>query len=217
MLRPDVLVAASSVPRLFFTVMTISVNLSKRPFRNHRAFWMGILAIFLFCAVLIALVEGERARASEHVNMIDSEVRSMKDAYEKRKREDEERRQEEARLMLSDEEKIQLAAAKHLIARRSFSWTGMIRDLTKYIPQENIRVTSLNFDSVMNGTDGNTVIITVTGEGRSPEKMTEFMTDLEKSDGLFQVGETAQGTVTETGAVPFSMRIQYNPSKGDKN
>ena len=44
--------------------------------------------------------------------------------------------------------------------------------------------------------------------------MTEMMMNLEKSGGLFSVGETGQDATLESGETPFTLNLTYKPSRG---
>jgi hypothetical protein len=50
--------------------------------------------------------------------------------------------------------------------------------------------------------------------GTTPTEMTEMMINLEKSGGLFTVGEAGQETTTESGETPFTLNLTYKPSRG---
>jgi hypothetical protein len=50
--------------------------------------------------------------------------------------------------------------------------------------------------------------------GTTAAEMTEMMANLEKSGGLFAVGNTGQETMTENGETPFTLTLTYNPARG---
>jgi Tfp pilus assembly protein PilN len=129
------------------------------------------------------------------------------------KKEEEERQKQEDKIFLTDQDSYQLAAARQLIVRKSFAWDKMIGDLERFVPK-NARVVTIRVSGITRDQNGVTASLELSALGRSPAELTEMMSALEKSEGLFDVGDTGQGEVTETGEIPFALELQYHPRGG---
>ena len=56
----------------------------------------------------------------------------------------------------------------------------------------------------------------ISAVGKTAAQLTELMSKLEKSGGLFVVGEVSQGQVSDTGEVPFLVLVTYNLGKVER-
>jgi Tfp pilus assembly protein PilN len=89
----------------------------------------------------------------------------------------------------------------------------MISDLEGYVPK-NTRIMSIKVDEIANAGEGVAARVEVKAIGTTAAEMTEMMANLEKSGGLFVVGNTGQETMTENGETPFTLSLAYNPRGG---
>jgi len=118
------------------------------------------------------------------------------------------------KVVVTEQQAIELAAARQLIQRKVFSWNRMIGDIEEYVPK-NTRITSIKVDESANSPEDIVARIQVKAVGTTASEMTEMMLNLEKSGGLFTVGETGQDATTETGETPFTLNLTYRPRRGD--
>ena len=194
--------------------MRTRLNLSTRPFANHRLFWIVLVAIYFTSLWLTLWVVGEKtsviARADDLQRRIESQKQLVKDATDELER----RKKTEVRVAVSEQQQIELAAARQLIGRKVFSWNRMISDLEEYVPK-NTRIISIKVEEIANTTEEAMAGIQVKAVGTTAAEMTEMMLNLEKSGGLFVVGETGQETIAENGETPFTLNLTYRPRRGD--
>jgi Tfp pilus assembly protein PilN len=144
---------------------------------------------------------------------IQQRVEGQRVAYEEVIREQQRQKEQQQKVFISEEQKLQLASARQLIQRKSFSWNRMISDLEAYVPK-NTRIMSIKVDEIANAGEGVEARVEVKAIGTTPAEMTEMMANLEKSGGLFAVGNTGQETMTENGETPFALTLTYNPARG---
>lgn len=124
------------------------------------------------------------------------------------------RSQSQQQVQLDDQQRMQLAAARQLIASKAFSWNRLIGDIEVYIPKD-ARVLSIKVDEVSTGQHIGNATVEVKALGKAPAQMTEMMESLEKSGGLFSILQSGQDAATESGEVPFSLELVYSPSRGN--
>jgi hypothetical protein len=73
---------------------------------------------------------------------------------------------------------------------------------------------SIKVEELVNTSDEVTARVQVKALGTTADELTAMMTNLEKSNGLFIVGETGQEATVESGETPFTINLVYRPSKG---
>ena len=144
---------------------------------------------------------------------IKQRVEGQRAAYDDVIREQQRQKEQQQKVFISEEQKLQLASARQLIQRKSFSWNRMISDLEGYVPK-NTRIMSIKVDEIANVGEGVEARVEVKAIGTTAAEMTEMMANLEKSGGLFAVGNTGQETMTENGETPFTLALTYNPARG---
>lgn len=193
--------------------MRTYVNLSRRPFTNHRLFWIALVAVYFIGLWSVLWIGSERNRVLAKQTEIKQRVEGQRAAYDDVIREQQRQREQQQKVFISDEQRLQLASARQLIQRKSFSWNRMLSDLEGYVPKTT-RIMSIKVDEIANGGEGVEARVEVKAIGTTAAEMTEMMANLEKSGGLFAVGNTGQETMTENGETPFTLTLTYNPARG---
>ena len=150
------------------------------------------------------------ARADDLKKRIDSQKQLVQDNAAERDR----RKKEEVKVVVTEQQEIELAAARQLIGRKVFSWNKMLSDIEEYVPNK-ARITSIKVEEAADNADEAIARIQVKAVGATPGEMTEMMISLEKSSGLFSLGETGQEATTEAGETPFTLNLTYRPRRGD--
>lgn len=166
------------------------------------SFWL-----FLWIAAEKDRVIGEETKAKQRIE-------GQKQAAEDAKREQERRKQAQQKIVVTEQQALQLAAARQLIQRKGFSWNRMIGDIEEYVPK-NTRIISIKVEEIASDAEQVMARVQVKAVGTTPGEMTEMMMSLEKSGGLFTVGETGQEATSESGETPFTLNLTYTPSRGD--
>lgn len=194
--------------------MRTKLNLSTRPFTNHRVFWIVLVVVYFTSLWLVLWFANEKGsmivRADDLKRRIDSQKQLVKEATDDLER----RKKNEVKVVVTEPQAIELAAARQLIQRKVFSWNRMLSDIEEYVPK-NTRIISIKVEENANTTDEAIARIQVKAIGTTPSEMTEMMISLEKSAGLFEVGETGQEATTENGETPFTLNLTYRPRRGN--
>lgn len=149
-------------------------------------------------------------RADDLKRRIDSQKQLVKEATDDLER----RKKEQVKVVVTEPQAIELAAARQLIQRKVFSWNRMLSDIEEYVPK-NTRIVSIKVEEIANTTDEAMARVQVKAIGTTAIEMTEMMVSLEKSGGLFEVGETGQEATTENGETPFTLNLTYRPRRGN--
>ena len=191
--------------------MQINVNLSRHPFFNHRLFWIGLGVVFFTSLWLALWVAGETSLVSARADQIESQIKRNEDEVA-RIREEEERKKREIRMaVMSEQQAFELAAARQLIERKAFSWNRLITDIEGFVPND-ARILSIKVNEILDANEGAAAAVEIKAIGKSPAQMTEMMTRLNGSNGLFTLGQSTQEQITDTNEVPFTINITYSPN-----
>jgi hypothetical protein len=194
--------------------MRTKLNLSTRPFTNHRLFWIALVAVYFIGLWLMLWFVSERGSVIAKADDLKRRIESQKQLAQEAKDEQERRKKLDVKVQVTEQQAIELAAARQLIQRKVFSWNGMISDIEEYVPK-NTRIISIKVDEIANTAEDAIARIQVKAIGTTPSEMTEMMINLEKSNGLFALGETGQEATTENGETPFTLNLTYRPRRGD--
>ena len=156
----------------------------------------------------------EKSGVIAKADAVKSRIESQKKLADEATADLDRRKKEEVRVVVTEQQAIELASARQLIQRKVFSWNKMISDMEEYVPK-NARIISIKVDEGATTADDAMARIQVKAIGTTPSEMTEMMINLEKSDGLFAVGETGQEATTENGETPFTLNLTYRPRRGN--
>jgi len=194
-------------------MMRTLVNLSSRPFTNHRIFLIVLFVIYLTGLWSFLWMAAEKNRVIARADNVKQRIEGQKKLAEDAKLEQERRKNEAKKIVITEQQTTELAAARQLIQRKVFSWNKMIGDIEEYVPK-NTRIMSIKVDEIINTSEDALARVQVKAIGTTPAELTEMMANLEKSGGLFTVREPGQEATTETGETPFTLNLIYRPSRG---
>ena len=194
--------------------MRTHVNLSRRPFTNHRLLWIVLVAVYFIAFWLFLWMTGEKNRVIAKQIEVTQRIEGQRAAAQAAILEQERRKREQQKIVLTEQQATQLASARQLIQRKVFSWNKMIGDIEEYVPK-NTRIMSIKVQEIVNSADEVMARIEVKALGTTTDELTLLMSNLEKSGGLFVVGETGQDATAETGETPFTLDLIYKPSRGE--
>ena len=200
--------------RLFLSEMRTHINLSRRPFTNHRLLWIALVAIYFIALWLFLWMTAEKSRVLAKQAEVTQRIEGQKQAALEAIREQERRKREQQKIVLTEQQATQLASARQLLQRKVFSWNNMIRDIEEYVPR-NTRIMSIKVEENLSTAEEVMARIQVKALGTTPAELTEMMSNLEKSGALFIVGETSQEATAESGETPFTLNLIYKPSRGN--
>lgn len=155
----------------------------------------------------------EKGRVLAKENDARQRIEGQRHAAEMAKSEKERRAREQQKVVINEQQAIQLASARQLIQRKAFAWNRMIGDIEDYVPKQT-RIISIKVAEIINTGDDAIAKIEVKAAGATPSEMTEMMLNIEKSGGRFSVGETQQDATAENGETPFTLNLIYKPMRG---
>jgi hypothetical protein len=208
------LLATSGYNQLSFNVMRTQLNLSSKPFYNHRLFWIGIAAVFFVSLWLLLWMDAERSRVSAQTMETQSDADLLRKRNDAAAQARQEARQQQPVTVLDESQLRQLAGARSLIGQKSFSWNRLLGDLEKFVPKQ-ARITGVRVTEIVELEDGVAANIELRAAGRGYTEMNEMMARIEESAGLFKIAGTAtQNTQDETGETPFTLNLIYSPARG---
>jgi len=194
--------------------MRTNINLSRRPFTNHRLLWIGLVGVYFIALWLFLWMTGEKSRVIAKQTEVQQRIDGQKAAVAEAIAERDRRKLEQRKLVLNEQQAMQLASARRLIQRKMFSWDRLIGDIETYVPN-NTKIMSIKVAEIVNTTDEMTARVQLKALGTTTDELTAMMANLEKSGGLFIVGETGQEPTAESGETPFTINLVYRPSKGN--
>jgi hypothetical protein len=194
--------------------MRTYVNLAQRPFTNRRLVWLIVIAVILLSLWWLLWIGTQRSVVSAQIRQREIQIESQDAIAKEAARKEEERKRRSQQVVLPERDALQLAAARQLIAQKKFSWNRLVTDIENYLPKK-ARILSIRISEVYDVGEGVRGTIEVKGAGATSAEMTEMMTSLEKSGGVFQIEQASQDATSDNGEVPFSLRLIYTPSRGE--
>src|SRR5580704_7357444 len=189
------------------------LNLSSRPFTNRRLFWIAIAAVLMICVMAAWSIGQQKALELSEIDRIESSLKVHQLLVAKMKEDEEARKKESDKIFLTEQDMFQLAAARQLITRRSFSWDKMTSDLEANVPKKS-KVITIKVSGLQFGPEGPVATLDVAAVGPDAGQLTEMMDNLGKTKGVFTVGDVSQAQANDNGQVPFTLMVQYRPARG---
>ncbi len=174
---------------------------------------MAIAVVFFIGLWLFLWITTEKNMVSAKADRINRNIKDLQGQVEVAKLERERRDREQKPPEVTDQDRIELASARQLLDRKSFSWNRVIGEIEHYIPKD-ARILGLKIDEIANLGQDDVANIELKMTGKTPAQMTEMMEMLEKSGGLFAIRQSSQDAPDETGEVPFTLAVIYSPSRG---
>src|ERR1700754_1179869 len=115
--------------------MRTTINLSGRPFTNHRLLYIAIGAIFLISLWLYFWTVSERGLVTAKANSVARRVRDAQEQLDKVHQESQNKVQEQQPPPITDIDRLELASARQLLERRAFSFNRLMNELEHYVPK----------------------------------------------------------------------------------
>ncbi len=194
--------------------MRINVNLSNRPFTNHRLLWISLAAIVLISLWLTLSVSGQKSLTIARADQQEQMVKGGEEELVRLKKEIAERQQATEQVNINPQDAFQLAAARRLLGLKSFSWNRLLTDIEGYVP-EQARITSIKVGEMLADGSALAARVEIKALGKTAAQLTDMMSKLDQSKGLFLLGETGQEQPTDEGEVPFTINVIYRPARGE--
>ena len=186
------------------------VNLSNRPFRNRRLFWLAILLLFVVPAYFGLGAVGDLARRQSEIDALDAEIQRLEGGVRASDK------STSANVTISADRNLQLVAASELIARRAFSWSQLLDDIERNLPG-GVRVLRVavaqikpNERDTAGGENDSSATLIMTVIGKSGDDVTTMINKFTDSN-RFKVFPVASKKVEGTEDVEFDLRVEYSP------
>jgi len=187
------------------------VNLASEPFRNRRLFWLIILIIFAVSSAVgfrtIQAISGFEHQVAD----LEPKVKADEESAEAMKKAN------TVASALTLEQNQALQAANTLIARKSFSWSQLLSDLERHVP-ETVRVTKITMNKVAqrarnsaNDPGGKTVSLTLGGVAKNIGAVTQIVKNLGESN-IFDAEPRSYTPVDGTEEFEFVLEVEYSPT-----
>ena len=190
--------------------MRTIVNLSARPFTNHRLLYIAVATIVLISLWLFLWTSSQRSLVTARADSLAVRVRDARDRLDKARAENQKNLKSQEQPPVSDMDRLELASARQLLARRAFSINRVMADLEHYVPRD-ARLVGLKVEKVVPLGQPVTATVEVKALGKTPAQMTEMMEKIEKSGGVFAIRQSAQEASQDTSEVPFTLVLVYTP------
>ncbi|GEM_PF-1860523 len=193
--------------------MRTRLNLSRRPFTNRRLFWLGVLSLLLVSGSLFVWITGQRVQANARTEELKRQILERDRNVTELKKQLDTRQVEIPMTELTPEQTYELAAARQLITLRAFSWNRLLSNIERYVPNDT-KIISVRIEEADKSNETALALLEVRAVGKTTAQMTEMMSKLERSGGLFAIDQAAQDATEETGGVPFTLKLTYRPYRG---
>jgi Tfp pilus assembly protein PilN len=184
------------------------VNLSSRPFRNRRLFWLATLTLFVVPAYFGVSALGTLAQRQSELGALDAEIQRLQSAVKPFEK------PASANVTISADRNLQLVAASELIARRAFSWSRLLDDIERNLPA-GVRVLRVAVAQIQPGErDGsageseNSASLIMTVIGKSGADVTAMIDKFHQSR-RFKVAPVSQKAVEGTEEIEFELKVEY--------
>jgi hypothetical protein len=194
--------------------MRTYVNLASRPFNNHRPYWIALLAVFFISLWLLLWITSQKTLVSAEVQSKEVGIKAQEEQVRLIREEAAKNSQPQQKVEMSEQQAFELAAARQLIERKSFLWNKLIGDIENYVPKD-ARILAIKVEEVVGGSQNVVAAVEIKAAGKTPAQMTEMMASLEKSGGKFEIVQAGQDALSETGEVPFTLKLTYSPVRGN--
>jgi Tfp pilus assembly protein PilN len=190
----------------------VRLNLSSKPFINHRVFWICVVVVLGLSGEGFLLISKQKMAETREIGEIEAKIKSRQAMFDQTKKDEEARRKELDKIFMTEQDALQLASARQMIARKAFSWDKMLTDLEATVPN-HARVLDIKVSTLEITADGPQITLDIGAVGASPAQLTELMENLQKTNGLFVVGDVGQGgALQDSGEIPFNVQAEYRPS-----
>lgn len=172
------------------------------------------MAVYFTSLWMFLWIASEKDRVIAKEIEVKQRIEGQKQAEAEAKLEQERRNRAQTKTVVTEQQALELGAARQLIQRKGFSWNRMIGDIEGYVPKHT-RIMSIKVEGIVSDSEQVMARVQIKAIGTTTGEMTEMMMSLDKSGGLFTVGETGQEAATESGETPFTLNLTYRPSRGD--
>src|ERR1051326_1612800 len=102
--------------------MRTTLNLSGRPFTNHRVLYIAVGAVLLISLWLFLWTSSERQLVTVKANSMEMRVRDARERLDKARLDSEKNAHDQQQPPVSDLERLELASARYLLERHAFSF-----------------------------------------------------------------------------------------------
>src|SRR5580704_13596606 len=103
----------------------VRLNLSSKPFTNHRVFWICVV-VLLLSGEGLWLISQQKMAESREIDEIEAKIKSRQAMFDQTKEQEAARQRESDKIFMTDQDALLLASARQMIARKAFSWDKML-------------------------------------------------------------------------------------------
>jgi Tfp pilus assembly protein PilN len=191
--------------------MRIDLNLAREPFRNRSLFWLATTAAYLVAFVALVVVIGRAADVGASTVEQRTEIKEQEKTIAELEQRIREIRAEQAGQVFLPQDREALDDARHLVVRRSFSWSRLLNDIEGHVPArarlDSIEITELT------GEGANLFVeMVISGHSQTYAGMGEIIASLDRTAGRFSAEPRQIERDEDTGEFAFDITVTYRPS-----
>ena len=185
--------------------MKLQINFASYPFRNRRLFWLLIASVIAIASLVGLDALSSQAGLEQQIAVLEPRVQRLEAQAKSGQPVD------FSDSTLSIAQNQALIVAQDLITRKSFSWSQLLNDLERFIPN-GVRVTRISVDNVGQSKDveGKAVTLSFDVVGKSSTEVTQMISELNRS-ARFVIYPKSQKIVEGTAEVEFQLSVEYRP------
>lgn len=182
--------------------MRLKINLAQKPFYNRKLFWISFLVI-MTSLFFIGQWTMEKIEQTKSVSL------KMKDTIKKQELELKALQKQATTPVqpLTLDQIKEIKDAAELIKERNFSWTSMLEEFERSLP-EKIRVVSISPSKDTPSLKELSFKIKI--YAKSVEDLTKMIEAMDK-DGVFKIQPLTQESPLQTGDIGYSLNVVYKP------
>lgn len=189
------------------------VNLSSRPFRDRRLFWLGVLLIFLLASLVGVKTYGTISELDEEIAELQPKVKKLEDQAKAGEQ------KPDIVQSLSPAQTLSMLVADELILRKSFSWTRLLSQIEQRIPStvrvRKITINKINAQAknetlIQAGNAPHKVLLSLDVTGKNADEVLKMMETFNRS-GIFFVTPKKESALEGTEEVEFDLNVEYFP------
>jgi type IV pilus assembly protein PilN len=186
-------------------VKVLHPNLASRPYRDYRPVWAVAAALLLLTGALFAYNLSTAWRYFATTQETRAEIADLETSIAK-----ERVRAADARAALARYDTVSLRTRSRFvndrIAERAFSWSGLLDDLERVVPND-VRLVRLD----PNPTGGGAYEISMDCRAKTDEGMVDLIQSFFASARFSQPTPSSEAML-EGGTYRFSIKVRYQPS-----
>jgi Tfp pilus assembly protein PilN len=187
--------------------MRFQTNLSQRPFHNRKGFWLGFFAVMTAVLLMANWTLSQITEADKLSSRLKTSITTKQKNLEILQK----TATPSGPLILTEPELRQIQGAADLIEQRKFSWTAMMAEFERQMP-DSVRISSITLRTDKSESKSQGLGLSVKIFAKSVEDVTKMMAAADKR-GIFRIQPKSQTVAEGEGDIGFDLDVTYLPSQ----